>query len=390
MRILCWGTYDTGKPRTRILRNGLRLAGVEVTAVHASIWEGIEDKSQVSSRLHRALLLARWITAYPALVWRFFRQPRPDFVLIGFPGVLDVFVLAPFAWLRGVPIVWDMFMSLYDTVVMDRQLLRPASLLARMLYRIEKLAIRCVHLALLDTETHARHVEVLFALPANHCAAVWVGVETEHFASAESTYTLVPPRPGTVLRVLFYGQFIPLHGIETIIEAARLTVDDAIEWTLIGRGQQAPEIRRLLEQAPLAKLRWLDWVDYHNLRDSIATADLCLGIFGASGKAASVIPNKVFQVLTAGRPLVTRDSAAIRELLQPAPPCVYLVPAADAEALAAAVREHAQRAAAGELRATQGHCHRSIVSRITAPAIGAQFVSVVTQRLKLTRSGHAD
>ena len=84
--------------------------------------------------------------------------------------------------------------------------------------------------------------------------------------------------------------------------------------------------------ATAAKLRWVDWVDYADLVSWISRADLCLGIFGTSEKAASVIPNKVYQVVAAGRPVVTRDSPAIRELLEHAPPCVYLIPPGDAPA----------------------------------------------------------
>jgi hypothetical protein len=50
-----------------------------------------------------------------------------------------------------------------------------------------------------------------------------------------------------------------------------------------------------------------------------------------------VIPNKVFQAAMARRPLITRDSPALREFLPDAPPFVSLVPAGDAGALAAAV-----------------------------------------------------
>ena len=38
---------------------------------------------------------------------------------------------------------------------------------------------------------------------------------------------------------LFYGQFIPLHGIETIIEAARLCENKNILWRIIGTGRSA-------------------------------------------------------------------------------------------------------------------------------------------------------
>jgi glycosyltransferase involved in cell wall biosynthesis len=378
LSVLCWGTYDTSKPRTRILRDGLRVAGASVRECRASLWEGIEDKSQLTSSLPRLALLVRWLACYPRLVWRFLRGPRPDLVLLGFPGVLDAIVVVPFARLRGVPVVWDMFMSLYDTVVRDRRLRGPRSFAARLLHAAEGLALRRADLVFLDTEAHARSVESLYGLPAKRCGAVWVGAEVEFFRGAGPELPTRRPA-GTPLRVLFYGQFIPLHGIHTIVEAARLMAEDPVEWTLIGRGQESAAVRRRLVETPLPKLRWVEWVDYADLRRWIAEADLCLGIFGTTDKAASVIPNKVFQVVAAGRPLVTRDSPAIRELLEPEPGHVYLVRPGDARALVEAVREHARGAApAGQLPS-----HAALVGKIGKEAIARQFGELISGRLGL-------
>src|SRR3546814_3316686 len=91
------------------------------------------------------------------------------------------------------------------------------------------------------------------------------------------------------MHVLFYGQFIPLHGVDTVIRAARLLRNEPVEWQIIGQGQVAPCIRAMLAEEPLPKLHWLEWVEYRQLKQFIAEAELCLGIFGTSEKAASVI-----------------------------------------------------------------------------------------------------
>jgi glycosyltransferase involved in cell wall biosynthesis len=380
-RILCWGTYDTGKPRTRILRDGLRRAGIILEECRASVWDGIEDKSQVRGAARRLRLLVRWLASYPALLWRFMRASRPDLVLIGFPGVLDAILLAPFARLRGVPIVWDMFMSLYDTVVLDRRMLRPGNPIARLLLAVERFAIRRCEVVFLDTQAHARYIEKLFGLTQGRCGAVWVGVETEHFTAADTTEGARARPADAPVQVLFYGQFIPVHGIETIIAAAHVLANEPIEWMLIGRGQESERIAALLAAAPLPKLRQIDWVEYTDLKRWIARADVCLGIFSASEKAASAIPNKVFQIVAAGRPVVTRDSLAIRELLVHAPPCSYLVPPADADALAEAIRAHAQYVREHRSLPT---CHAGLAGRIGPEAVGRQFIELMQDRLGAT------
>lgn len=376
MRVISWGTYDTGKPRNRILRKGIRAAGLELQEIHSPVWEGIEDKSQVHGTGTRLAILARWLCAYPALLWRLLRAGRPDLYLVGYPGILDILLLAPIARLRRVPIAWDVFLSIYDTVCEDRRLVRPGSFPARLLHRFEHFALRRADVLFMDTQAHARRVEWLFGLGPGRIDAVWVGAETEHFAGTRQQAGIGIGAPSRPLRVLFYGQFIPLHGLETVINAARLLRNEPVEWQLIGRGQESGRIRAMLADDPLPRVQWTEWVEYPQLKHHIARADLCLGIFGTSEKAASVIPNKVFQILAAGRPLVTRDSPAIRELLSPAPPCTYLVPAGDASALAGAVVAH--RGTGTEMT---GSCHRQVTDRIDAAAVGRQFLAMIRSKL---------
>lgn len=372
MHILCWGTYDISKPRARLLLKGLRLAGAEVDERHIDIWSGVVDKSQVSGLRQRLSIAARWLLSYPRLAWQLARVPKPDVVLVGFPGILDMLVAAPIARLRGIPLAWDMFMSLYDTIVEDRQMLHRGGVAARLLHALEGFALRRADLVFLDTQAHARRIETLFGLVPGSAGAVWVGAETEHFhaETIQDTSATTPiDRSGqSPLRVLFYGQFIPLHGIKTIVQAARLTRDEPIEWQLIGKGQEAARIKTMLVEQPLLKVRWDKWVDYPRLHQRIAAADVCLGIFGASEKAASVIPNKVFQIVAMGKPLITRDSPAIREMLDDAPPCVSLVPAGDAQALADAVRSFAR------WDQPIRPCHGLLQGKLDAEAVGQQCI----------------
>lgn len=383
MRVVLWGTYDTSKPRSRILCRGMRAVGIDVQEIHTNVWESVEDKSQVKGLFSRLRLLTRWAFAYPSLIWRLARAPRPDVLLIGYPGVIDAFIATFVGRIRKIPVAWDVFISLYDTIVEDRRLTQPKSVSARFLHYLERNALHRVDLAFMDTQAHARRIEMLFDLPLGSCGAVWVGTETEHFAPAGTR----PCRSNNApLTVLFYGQFIPLHGISTIVEAARILRDAPVQWTLIGRGQEAARIRSMLQADPLPKVQWVQWVDYEKLRDWIADADLCLGIFGTSQKAASVIPNKVFQIVAAGRPLITRDSPAIRELLGPDPGYVYLVPSGKPSAIVDAIQRHLDT----ESWRSGISCHQESFRMIGYEAIGAQFLDLVQQRLLSGKTGSYD
>jgi glycosyltransferase involved in cell wall biosynthesis len=367
MRVVCWGTYDLGKPRNRILLRGLREAGVELVEIHKDVWGGVEDKGHIAGAGRKLFLMLKWLVAYPGLIWRYMRAPRHDAVFVGYMGHLDVLVLWPFAKMRGVPVVWDVFLSLYNTVVEDRRIIGRANPLAWLLYAWEWLACRAAAHVLMDTGAHADYLVRLYRIASEKTASVLVGVEPEAFPPSAAEQG-----DGDELTVLFCGQFIPLHGIETIVRAAQASVADPIRWILIGRGQEEDNIHRLLAEAP-ANVEWIEWVEYRELRDYIARADICLGIFGDTGKAGRVIPNKVFQILSAGAPLITRDSPAIRELLSPDMPGVYLVPPGDTGALLEAVRRFSET----RLDLPERPLHREIAGRIVPLAIGKDFLDTV-------------
>lgn len=332
-KIVFWGTYDKGKPRVRILLEGAKALGLEVIECHTEIWEGVEDKSQISGFLEKTKRAIYLCMSYPLLIYRYLRLPRHDIVFVGYMGHIDVLVIWFFAYMRGVPICWDVFLSLYDTIVIDRKVVSKKSIVAVLLYCVEWLASRAASQIILDTQSNATYFEALYHLPHNSVHHVFVGAEQDKFRGKSLSL-----RKGEKFTVLFYGQFIPLHGIDTIVHAAKIIEDSGknVHWILIGEGQESMRIDELIKNIDLQSIKRVPWVPYEQLINCINSADVCLGIFGDSGKAMRVIPNKVYQILSAGKPLITANTPAIRELLDDGP-MVRLVEPGNPEVLAAAV-----------------------------------------------------
>jgi len=333
----------------RLLIAGAKAAGMDVYECHTDLWKGIEDKSQVSSAGKRFLLLLKWLFSYPKLIFRYLLASKHDVVIIPYLGHVDIFFIWLFARLRGVLIVWDAFLSLYDTTVNDRALLKQSGLLARLLYAAEWVACRLPDICLLDTGPHAKYFEKLFNLPAGSIKHIPVGVEAEFF-QPEKMEECAENGSGPLV-VFFYGQFIPLHGIETIIKAAQLVEQKRIDvrWILAGKGQEEEKIEEQIKKAQLRSVERIPWIPYQDLRRWILRADVCLGIFGTSEKSLRVIPNKVFQIVSVARPVITSDTAAIRELFSEHPG-INLVPPGHPSALADAIIEFAEQKAGGTLK----------------------------------------
>jgi glycosyltransferase involved in cell wall biosynthesis len=196
----------------------------------------------------------------------------------------------------------------------------------------------------------------------------------------------LPPAPEAGFEVLYYGGYIPLHGLEHVLDAARrLTSLPDVRFTLVGDGQEYTRVRRLAQEWGLPNVRFArEWLAEDELvARYLAPAHVCLGVFGASAKAARVVPAKVLLALAAGRAVVTRDSPAAREALADGEHAV-LCAAADGAALADAL---CRLRADGTLRARLAAAGPPLVAARYAPGpLGRQLLSVLTAAASSPRS----
>ena len=116
-------------------------------------------------------------------------------------------------------------------------------------------------------------------------------------------------------RVLFYGSFIPGHGIKYILKAAKmLEKEKDIEFLLMGTGQTYDKMVKLSKKLQNTNVKFTGWVDFKKLPDYIADADVCLGMFGDHlKKIQRVIGNKIFEIIAMKKPLISGDARAMRE-----------------------------------------------------------------------------
>lgn len=244
---------------------------------------------------------------------------QADVVLVGYPGHFDMPAARRFA--GGRPVVFNPLVSLHDTLVTDRGRFGEGSVASRVVAAIDRRAFRAATKVVADTRAHADFFSERFGLASDRLAVCFVGAEDRLFRPGW--------QPPSDFHALFVGKLIPLHGLETILEAARLIPHIPVR--IVGSGQ----LDRVLDARP-PNVHWTPWVEYVELPGLYQTAGCALGIFGVGEKTARVIPNKAFQALACACPLVTADTPAARELLRDGEHAL-LVPPGDAEGLAAAI-----------------------------------------------------
>jgi glycosyltransferase involved in cell wall biosynthesis len=304
------------------------------------VWEGREHKW--SAGVAAAGRLARGQA-------RLMRRPREryDAVIVGYPGHVDLPAARRAA--RGTPVVFNPLVSLWDTLVSDRGRFRAGSLAARVVRLVDRFALRAADVVVADTQAQADFLARLARIPNDRVAVCFVGAEERLFTPGWK-----PDGP-----VLFVGKLIPLHGLETILAAAALVPELSIR--IVGSGQLGE-----LMTSPPANVEWMPWIAYEGLPAEYRRAACALGIFGTSAKARRVIPNKAYQALACGTPLVTADSPAARELLVDGESAL-LVPPGQPQPLADALRrlaaspELAQRLSEGGTAAYRARASEKVL-----------------------------
>lgn len=327
MRVQVFGAFDRDYARNRVLRTGLRRLGVHVDLCGAPAWD--------STLLRYAILLGRHL-----------RRAACDAILVPEFRHKDVPLARALSSLSRASLVVDPLVSRYDTRVNDWGTAAPASFVAAHSQRVDRAAVRFADLLVCDTEAHARYFEDSYRVPHERCAVVPVGFD-------DVVFQPLPQPAEQPFRVAFFGSYLPLHGVHTIVEAARLMQKDAVRFLMIGAGQTFGAVEHARnEGVPLESSPSLAPTA---LVQRLRQAHVLLGVFGTTPKAARVVPNKVFQSLALGRAVITAATPAIHEFFTPGEH-LWTVPAGDAEALAEAIRMLRREVALRHRLAEQGAC----------------------------------
>lgn len=321
--ILAFGFHDRKSPRHRSVCEELAKDGGTVLECHTEM-RGFVNKCRDLRKKFGAL------------------SPNADTVLVPFPGHF----LMPLAWaLTRRPrkkLIFDAFVSLYDTDIGDRRRFSTWHPRAWTLWAADWLGMHLADEVLIDTATHRRFLIEKFHLNPARVRVVYLQARNDLFYPIRSTTFDAAqnkqPASRNQFKVFFYGTVIPLQGIEFILDAARILEERnaPLHFAMVG----SEKLKRIVKESGRKNITAGAFVPIEKLPDMIRNADLCLGIFGTSGKAQRVIPHKVVDAIACGVPVLTADTPAMRERFA-VHPLVRLVRAGDGAALADAILQFA-------------------------------------------------
>ena len=295
-KILYMGCYGNAIHRNIIFINGLKKNEIDVIEYNVK-----------SHNIFKNLI---------AFFKNFKRLKKQNFELILFhsEAFIQFYLAKILALIKRIPLIHDIFISKLQTIYDDRKQFEkrkiPKILLRIILFTTDLIECSFSDYLILDTYSHIKFFHEKFKTPLKKFRKVLVGSMNNIFYPIENEKDKKEK-----FLIGFAGTFIPLQGVEYIIEAAKiLENNNQIIFHFIGDGQTYRDNKKLAEELKIKNIIFFGRVPLINVREMISKCDVKLGIFGNTPKALQVIPTKVFDGMAMKKPMISADTPAIREL----------------------------------------------------------------------------
>lgn len=316
-RVLFWGRFDPGYSRNRVYAALFRELGWEVDYFFVKVWPRLGDVEAFLRGLGR--------------------RPKPDLVWVPVARQRDIAAACRWAHRRGIKVIFDPMISAWDKKVLEQKKWKAEEPRAKKLLKREIALMNLPDLVCWDTSCHVDFCAEYLKVPREKLRVLLTGTDEQVFKPQPPASEPHPITPNTTFKVLYHGAYLPLHGTETIVEAARMTQGTGIHWSFLGWGAYKESTEA--KAKGISNITFLDKVPYVEVPKVIAAHDVVLGVFGTTAKAARVIGNKVYECMACARP-------TINEFCTGYPPeakeckAIKFIPAGDAAALVKAVEEY--------------------------------------------------
>ncbi len=155
-----------------------------------------------------------------------------------------------------------------------------------------------------------------------------------------------PASDGSAFRVAngitdqYVAMYAGAHGmsndLNVILDAAALLEPRKIKIVLVGDGKEKPALERRAQELRLDNVRFAAPVAKSEMPAALAAADACIAILKPLDEYKTTYPNKVFDYMAAGRPVILAIDGMIRQVVEGAG-CGIFVEPGDARQMADAI-----------------------------------------------------
>ena len=175
--------------------------------------------------------------------------------------------------------------------------------------------------------------------------------------------------------VLYAGAHGMSNDLEVVLDAAALLVDrNEIQLVLLGDGKEKPALMTRAQKMDLKNVTFLPSVPKTEMVSALAGADACLAILKPLEEYKTTYPNKVFDYMAAGRPVVLAIDGVIREVVEAAGCGIFAAPGS-ADEVANAIRKLAADKKESRIMGLQGRDY--LQKNFSRAAIGEKLLGLL-------------
>jgi glycosyltransferase involved in cell wall biosynthesis len=137
---------------------------------------------------------------------------------------------------------------------------------------------------------------------------------------------------------LYAGNFGLVHGMDTLVETARILSDERrVEFLFVGEGPKKGEVLQLREEYGLTNLKVLDDVCREDIVEYFNLTDVCLVPAKRNKISFALLPVKMFDAWACGRPIILSVDGEAAQHLKKAQAGIWVEPE-NSEGIADAIK----------------------------------------------------
>jgi len=313
---------------------------------------------------------------------------RPDVVIATSPQLLVGLSGWWIAKLKRVPFVLEV-RDLWPESLAAVGMGGANSLLHLALGKIAGFLYREANHVVVVTPAFRQHLIEKWRVPDEKISVVLNGVETKLFSPSDNTPLRRSLEAEGKFVVSYIGTLGLAHGLETLIAAAEnlQRTEPNVQFLLVGEGADRERILALAESKMLRNLRFVPQQAREQIPAYISASDVCLVLLKKSDVFETVIPTKMLEFMSCGRPVILGVDGQAREILERCRGGLYVEPE-NPVALCEAIRTLQQQ---DGLRKSMGnHGREYIVQNLSRERTAADYIKVLNRiLLKETRAESA-
>jgi len=210
------------------------------------------------------------------------------------------------------PIVFDYYVSLHEMMTGDRNLFPADSWRGKFTFWLDKKSLELADHIIVDTTPLIDGAVNTYGIDRSKFMRLPVAV------NEEMIHPVDVPRHKEVFTLVYMGSYIPFHGVDRVMNAAKILQDKGVEvhFLMLGDGQTFKANRKLAKDLALNNVEFISYVTMEELNVYYNASDVTLGAFSGSDRSKMFITNKAYESFAVGKPHLTVENNALNELFE--------------------------------------------------------------------------